>query len=81
MTQKDSQAMEEWKTFRAKRKLIFGIVMFHIFAGLFFWFGQYIASPYRLYVTAFWGMSLSFAVYIMVIAAPLMVRKPVAQKD
>ena len=69
--------INRWKIFKAKRKLAFGLILFH-FSAVTFWLiaTNFIAErALRIEIVSFWGLSIAGITYTLVIASPLLIKK------
>ena len=67
-----------WKNFKAKRKIAFGLILFHLGAVAFWLITTNFVTDRstRILIVSFWGISIAGIVYALVVASPLLV-KPV----
>jgi hypothetical protein len=71
--------LNRWKNFRAKRKLAFGLILFH-FSAVVFWLlttNGIADRNLRVEVVSFWGLSIAGITYVLVVASPLLVKKEI----
>lgn len=75
-----NQPITSWSKFKAKRKLAFGLILFHA-SALLFWLTAILLitdRTARLFLVSFWGLSIAGIIYTCVIVSPLMVTKDTA---
>ena len=65
-----------WKNFKAKRKLAFGLILFHLGAVAFWLITTNFVTDRstRVLIVSFWGISIAGIVYALVVASPLLVK-------